>query len=379
MKRLDETRVIKVTDASTPATSNAQQQGGSVVVSPVAVPPKAVAALLPTRPVAPASDMPPQQPLPASASTTPTGGAQAATVAVVPQPAQGQPTQPVASATGAAQPVAFTRVMPHGSASVSVYREGQNASGVAITAVAAQPQSAPAINAAAGNAVAGNASSQPPAAHTANLPANLQQQPAAATQPAGSLTPESITLPTTPVSVQYGAFPQSLAAVKTLSTTPAPAGAATCAVAVSAQSIVQGLQQQQQVVKSASHPPTLTLGPPGKRRRPVCSNFYSLCSVGSTMRLQSGTAPLPSVPASGGATPASTTPVATAAAGGGSGGGSGVSVGQGSAQFQRLKVEDALSYLDQVIRISRTLAVIYLLPQQLSGEVQVRQPTASLQ
>ncbi len=132
--------------------------------------------------------------------------------------------------------------------------------------------------------------------------------------------------------MQYATnFQPSLTAVKTLSTTPG-----TPAV-VSAHSIVQSLQQQQQQQQTQAHQqqvvhqkaahPTVAFAPPGIR--PLAGGA-SLPTVPNPVAAPVSVA---AAPAAAGSTPA--------AAGGGA-------VGQGSAQFQRLKVEDALSYLDQV-------------------------------
>ncbi len=135
------------------------------------------------------------------------------------------------------------------------------------------------------------------------------------------------------MSVQYATNfqPSTLTAVKTLSTTPG-----TPAV-VSAHSIVQNLQQQQtqahqqQVVHQKAAHQTVTFGPPGLRQ-PTLPGAGAAALP--TVSAPAAAAAVASVAVAGGSTPA--------AAGGAAG------MGQGSSQFQRLKVEDALSYLDQV-------------------------------
>ena len=125
-------------------------------------------------------------------------------------------------------------------------------------------------------------------------------------------------LPTTPISVQYTSttFPANLSTTKTTLSTPQPPTAATVASALSqsgsVQSLVHSFQQQnqahhQQVSHQKTAHQTVTYGPPGIRTLPAS------------------------------ATPATTT--------------NNVAPPQqptGNSQFQRLKVEDALSYLDQV-------------------------------
>jgi len=164
----------------------------------------------------------------------------------------------------------------------------------------------------------GGAVSNPPAAHSGGIAvtttpssaASSQQPPAAhiggpsgMNQPPTNLKAEQITLPTTPVSLPYGT------AVTTTYSGPSVPSIKTLTQSASMGS--RDISVGHQIIQNKPHPTF-----PGIR---------TITTGGSIAN------------------------IANAAAGGGSMGGGGPGgTGTGSAQFQRLKVEDALSYLDQV-------------------------------
>ncbi len=323
MKRVDEARVIKIAESPSaggpaagaqnapPAAGTPAAPAAAAAISVSVSPASTVAAATPLFParILPSGEMAPQQPLTSGAAGSApatSGGAQqqppAAAIAVV-------TTQPPVAGSN------YTRVITHNAAapsnSVTVYRDGVNISQVQT------------VGGAAANAT-------PPAAHssTSSLPpstlhlsvGNIPPQQPVVTQPPSNLAPEPPialpALPTTPVSVQQ--YPVSFQpALKTLSN-----AAVSSSAVLSSQSIVQSLQQQQ---NQQPLMPKQVFGPPGIRPALAAS--------------------LPQVP-NPAVTPAVVTPAATsqpplAPAG--------VGVGGQAANFQRLKVEDALSYLDQVI------------------------------
>ena len=162
----------------------------------------------------------------------------------------------------------FPRVVPHGSV---IYREGTT-----IT-----PAPAP--------------------AHTAQPTTIIHHGlPAPVTQPAANIRPEPISLPQTPVSVQYSALPKSIvsapASITVAVTSPA---AVNMQLHQSSGHIVQKVAGHGAAVQFAANQPQL---------RTVASNNVL----------------------------------------GGLGLSTGASAGSQAPSFQRLKVEDALSYLDQV-------------------------------
>ena len=128
----------------------------------------------------------------------------------------------------------------------------------------------------------------------------------------------------------------------TISTHPA-------ATTTTAQSIVHGIHAQQtqahhqQIVHQKSAHQSVTYGAPGiagagGRQAAVAAASLPTMPNPAVTLSAAGAAPnpLPAAPAgAGGAAPAA-------------GGGAATTGSQGSMQFQRLKVEDALSYLDQV-------------------------------
>ena len=158
--------------------------------------------------------------------------------------------------------------------------------------------------------------------------------------------PVTITaLPTTPVSVQYtpSNFPSN---VKTLATGAAAAAnsAAASASAAATQAIVQNLQQNahsQQIVQNKLGHQAVAFNPTGLRN-------ITTASLPTVPNPQ--TAPpinvVTTISAVSGGPPSGITGGPPTRGGGGSGGGSAPSTN--NTQFQRLKVEDALSYLDQV-------------------------------
>ena len=162
----------------------------------------------------------------------------------------------------------FPRVVPHGSV---IYREGTT-----IT-----PAPAPAHSA------------QPTTIIHHGLPAPV-------TQPAANIRPEPISLPQTPVSVQYSALPKSIVSAPASITVAVTTPAAVNMQLQSSGHIVQKVAGHGAAVQFAANQPQL---------RTVTTNNV-LGGLGLTTGASAGSGQPPS--------------------------------------FQRLKVEDALSYLDQV-------------------------------
>eukprot|EP00095_Tigriopus_kingsejongensis_P007627 maker-scaffold995_size72343-snap-gene-0.21 protein:Tk07627 transcript:maker-scaffold995_size72343-snap-gene-0.21-mRNA-1 annotation:"paired amphipathic helix protein sin3a" len=312
MKRVDEARVIKI--AESPSASAQSQPPPITIPNPAQVLGTPTATLYPPRPIS-ITEMPPQQP-----TGVPVSGA--------------NPPHTVPATVMQAATANFTRVITHGppgaggASGVSVYRSSGDNS-VAITPA-------------------------PPAAHSTvavSLPApNLSQhhgQPSAnpvVSQPLGNIKPD-IAFPTAPVSVQY-ANTYSIQPVK--STAPNAQAGVTAA-------IVSNLQQQhaasahhQQIIQQKPTHPAVSYAN-AIRTLPATQMLPSLTvatTPNSVNLVSSGSMPnsLGSINTTSNSVSLSTTNNRDGNGGNGGGGGG----GGGNSQFQRLKVEDALSYLDQV-------------------------------
>ncbi len=321
MKRVDEARVIKISETAAAPAASAPPPVGTQVIAAAATPSTVggatPATIFPNRPL----EIPISMMSTIQTANTPAAAAAAAAAAatVGPPPPQvtaanftrvmapAAATTPVTVSTAGSTAVAAPNAPSGG---VSVYRDG----GVAITAVATPA---------------------PPAAHSANNPPGL------VTQPLSNIKPEPITLPNIPVSVQYAApaaaaaLPPNLTTVKSLQVTQAG----------SAQSIVQNLQQQQQNQahhQQVLHQNKVTYGPPAIRtitaaNLPTVPNAAATAAAAAAAQQQQQQAhqPPPPPPPTG-ANAVAPTPQPPPATPTGSGG------------VPRLRVEDALSYLDQV-------------------------------
>lgn len=345
MKRVDEARVIKIAETSA-------SSGPSVTAQPITIPnPAQVMAAAaaaasgggpPSNSGGGGTSIFPTRPIPISISEMTTS---AVTVGVT----SGAPTSLSVPATviQANSAANFTRVLTHGppgaggASGVSVYRSTGDGS-VAITP-------APPV---AHSTVAVTLPAQPSMQqHTVSLNAGLTQ-PASNIKPDigksaallafASLKPDarlpSIVLPSAPVSVQYATTSYSIQPVKSTTSNVQSAGVSTAHAIVSNLQATQQAHHPQFLHQKAPHPG----GNYGNTLRPLPANPMPNLTVATTINapVQITATSLPSSLANNSNNSTNNHAVSLTT--------SGNRGDSGNSQFQRLKVEDALSYLDQV-------------------------------